>query len=132
MKKFRLHWLCILIINIYIKLHSNTDNTLLLFCYSSQISENIRFYSGNILNRSCQTCARHVSFKPPITKEFSQTTENVQPVPKNGCKTLLANCGPIMLLPINSKVMESTINSKILKHLEVPKILYVRLYGFCS
>ena len=54
----------------------------------------------------------------------------VQPVPKNGPKTIPSNYRPISLLPIICKAMERCSNSKLLKYLECHKLIHDRQYGF--
>lgn len=49
-------------------------------------------------------------------------TARVQPVPKEGSKTIPSNSRPISLLVVVSKTMEKYVNTKFLKYLEKHRI----------
>nr|CAI5864641.1 unnamed protein product [Callosobruchus analis] len=54
----------------------------------------------------------------------------VQPIPKKGKKTDPNNYRPVALLSIMSKVMETVINTQLLKYLDNNNIIHDRQYGF--
>ena len=54
----------------------------------------------------------------------------IQPVPKKGDRSNPSNYRPIALISCLSKVFESILNKKILKHLSLHNLLSDRQYGF--